>query len=280
MANDKKYIDKDYLVTQFTNFATRISNVFAKKSELPTVNDGTLTIKQNGTTKGSFTANQAGDIEIDIVTSEGNIKKHGATPVTTQHIVTWYNDDEIQDSGYTIETSVPANAVFTDTTYSEATTTDAGLMSAGDKAKLDKISSTPMQFKGSLGVGGTIQVLPTADPTNDGWTYIVITEATYGTQYAKEGDLFISNGSSWVYVPSADEKGIGQGTVTSVDLANGGGIDISGSPITTSGTITVTNTGVRGISIDSNGTISANTNGVSADIISVETSDIDMSKFF
>lgn len=30
------YVSKNYLVTQFTNFATRISTVFAKKSELPT----------------------------------------------------------------------------------------------------------------------------------------------------------------------------------------------------------------------------------------------------
>lgn len=30
------YVSKDYLATQFTNFATRITTVFAKKTELPT----------------------------------------------------------------------------------------------------------------------------------------------------------------------------------------------------------------------------------------------------
>ena len=30
------YITKSYLTTQFTNFATRIATVFAKKTELPT----------------------------------------------------------------------------------------------------------------------------------------------------------------------------------------------------------------------------------------------------
>lgn len=30
------YVSKDYLATQFTNFATRIATVFAKKEELPT----------------------------------------------------------------------------------------------------------------------------------------------------------------------------------------------------------------------------------------------------
>lgn len=41
----------------------------------------------------------------------------------------------------TVETAVPANAVFTDTTYDNATTSTAGLMSATDKAKLDGVES-------------------------------------------------------------------------------------------------------------------------------------------
>lgn len=40
---------------------------------------------------------------------------------------------------YTIEKSVPSDALFTDTTYAEATTTKAGLLSPTDKAKLDSI---------------------------------------------------------------------------------------------------------------------------------------------
>ena len=33
---------------------------------LPTVNDGTITIKQNGVTKGTFTMNQSGDVIIEL----------------------------------------------------------------------------------------------------------------------------------------------------------------------------------------------------------------------
>lgn len=40
---------------------------------------------------------------------------------------------------YTIEKSVPADALFTDTRYAEATTTEAGLLSPSDKIKLDSI---------------------------------------------------------------------------------------------------------------------------------------------
>ena len=65
----------------------------------------------------------------------------------------------------------------------------------------------PMVFKGTLGVGGTIESLPTASTSNKGFTYIVITDGTYAGTSAKAGDMFISDGTSWVLVPSADESG-------------------------------------------------------------------------
>ena len=43
---------------------------------------------------------------------------------------------------HTIGADVPADAVFTDTTYSLATTSSNGLMSSTDKTKLDGISSS------------------------------------------------------------------------------------------------------------------------------------------
>ena len=60
------YINKEFLETQFKNFATRISTIFAKKTDLPTVNEGKLTLKQNGTTVASFSANSASDVEANI----------------------------------------------------------------------------------------------------------------------------------------------------------------------------------------------------------------------
>ena len=67
----------------------------AMTSDLPTVNNGTLTITQNGTSKGTFTANQ----------------------------------------------SSAATIALTDTTYSDATTSASGLMSASDKTKLNGIAT-------------------------------------------------------------------------------------------------------------------------------------------
>lgn len=45
-------------------------------------------------------------------------------------------------NNHSVESDVPSNAKFTDTTYSNATTSAAGLMSAADKAKLDDMSSS------------------------------------------------------------------------------------------------------------------------------------------
>ena len=47
----------------------------------------------------------------------------------------------LKDSGFTIGKSVPSDAKFTDTTYSAATTSANGLMSSGDKTKLNGIAT-------------------------------------------------------------------------------------------------------------------------------------------
>lgn len=123
----------------------------------------------------------------------------------------------------------------------------------------------PMIFKGSVGTNGTITSLPAAAAANEGFTYKVITALSTPVT-AKVGDTVISNGSEWIVIPSGDEP---SGTVTSVGLSNAtnGGLTISGSPITSSGSITVghsnvltsaqTTQAVYPIKIDKNGHISA-----------------------
>lgn len=46
----------------------------------------------------------------------------------------------------------------------------------------------PMVFKGTLGVGGTIESLPTASAENEGWTFKCITAGTYEGLTLKVGD--------------------------------------------------------------------------------------------
>ena len=56
---------------------------FITSSSLPTVNNGTLTIKQDGTTVGTFTANQSGNTTV-------NLTSGGGSGFTIQAI--WYDD--------------------------------------------------------------------------------------------------------------------------------------------------------------------------------------------
>ena len=86
--------------------------------------------------------------------------------------------------------------------------------------KINGIDS--MTYKGTVGTGGTVSVLPgVSDNVKIGDTYKVSVAGTYANQAAKVGDLFIATGTeavtngikseyitsnlAWTYVPSGDE---------------------------------------------------------------------------
>ena len=154
--------------------------------------------------------------------AEVNVQSNWTQTTTTA-------DDYIKNKP-TLGTAAAKNA--TDTYNATGTDVTTGKAVAAALATLPE----PMVFKGSLGTGGTITTLPTASSSNKGYVYKVIAAGTYASQSAKVGDTFISDGSAWVLIPSGDEP---SGTVTNVAVANGGGLTVSGSPITSSGTITV-----------------------------------------
>lgn len=94
----------------------------------------------------------------------------------------------------------------------------------------------PMRFIGSLGTGGTDTSLAAASDSNKGYAYKVITAGTYQSIAAKVGDMLISNGSSWILIPSGDEP---SGTVTSITPGNGLLNGTGTTAITTSGTLNI-----------------------------------------
>ena len=98
----------------------------------------------------------------------------------------------------------------------------------------------PMVFKGTVGTSGTIEWsnLPLASSSNTGYTYKVITKHT-SAPICEVGDTIISDGTSWVVIPSGDEP---SGTVTSVAVSSPLTTNVnSGDPITSSGTISLAN---------------------------------------
>lgn len=82
--NDTKGISLRRLQT----FLTNLNNIFAKKehshsksqiTDFPTIGNGTITVTQNGMTKGSFSLNQTGDVSIVLTDTDTNTTYSTAT---------------------------------------------------------------------------------------------------------------------------------------------------------------------------------------------------------
>jgi hypothetical protein len=81
---------------------------------------------------------------------------------TSGHVVTWGSDGyTVADSGYTIATSVPSGAKFTDTTYSAATTSANGLMTTTQVSNLST-AYTHANNKGSAFSSGVYKITTNA----------------------------------------------------------------------------------------------------------------------
>lgn len=164
------------------------------------------------------------------------------------------NGTSIATSGVANITSVPASILtgaipngVTATTQTQSDNSTKIATTAYVDTAIGNLPE-PMVFKGSLGTGGTITALPTAEASNEGHTYKVIKNGTYAGQAAKVGDTFISTGSRWELIPSGDEP---NGTVTSITLN-------ATSPIAIDNSAAITTSGIRTISHASSG-VSAGT---------------------
>lgn len=116
------------------------TSVVAELSDLPTVNDGTLTIQHNGTTKGTFTANQSTASTVNIETIYADTPGTATTPAAS-----------VQASDI-VWSTMPCGAVknVTVTFKTGSTTTGTGT------AKMLKLSNDGLvmiTYNGSTGYG-------------------------------------------------------------------------------------------------------------------------------
>ena len=179
-----------------------------------------------------------------ITIGSGNAINHSnsVTAKTTQAVYPIKFDAQGHITGAGTAVTIGAAAakgVDTSISDSNKTSTNLPITSAVYDFVTSKIGK-PMRYMGTVGDAAdnptiTWANLPTAASSNEGETYKVITTSTSGI-IAEAGDTIISNGTEWTVIPSGDEP---SGTVTSVAVSNGGGLTVSGSPITTSGTITI-----------------------------------------
>ena len=107
-------------------------------------------------------------------------------------------------NGHTVNANVPANAVFTDTTYNTVSQTKDGLMSAADKKKLDGIAAgankytLPTASSSTLGGVKTSSTVTsssgyTACPIISGVPYYKDTNTTYSTATSSANGLMSSS---------------------------------------------------------------------------------------
>lgn len=113
--------------SNFSGSYTDLTN----KPTIPIVGNGTITITQNGSTKGSFTMNQSGNATIAL--TDNNTTYSQATSSTLGLVKIGYTEN---GKNYPVELSngqMFVNVPWTDTntTYSQATSTTAGLVKIG-----------------------------------------------------------------------------------------------------------------------------------------------------
>lgn len=134
--------DRSYWTEHADEILLKGELAYDSDTGLLTVGDGRLEYARLPTVETDY-ADQAAYAE-RLTTSSGD----SITPV--------YIDEDglAQSINYSIEADVPADAVFTDTTYENATTTVDGLMSSSDKKKLDGIAENANNYVLPLAANG------------------------------------------------------------------------------------------------------------------------------
>lgn len=162
---------------------------------------------------------------------------------------------QIKDSGFTLGKSVPADALFTDTTYRAATASSEGLMSANDFNKLAGIETAADKTDtANVSAAGAFMIsTSTADNIKDGSSKVVMTasERTKLSGVAAGAEV---NQNSFSTVKVGSTNMASTGKTDTFEIAAGNGITL------TPGTkkVTITETYVDSCVVNSLDNIPAN----------------------
>lgn len=155
-------------------------------------------------------------------------------------------------NNHSVNKDVPSNAVFTDTTYSDATTSASGLMSASDKSKLNGIANNANNYTHPTSSGN--KHIPSGGSSDKILRWSADGTATWDdeTKYVAGPGISIFNGAISASVRSVTQGGSGSdakiyinggsvdGSSFTVEYANGAGsaqYAVGASNYTTSGSI-------------------------------------------
>ena len=156
----------------------------------------------------------------------------GPSSAVTAHVAVFDGTSGkiIRDSGFTIAKSVPASAVFTDTTYSAATDSADGLLTAGLHKKLvgieagaDKTDSENVKAAGAF-----MKATDTADSIADGTGKVLMTAAER-TKLAGVASGAEVNQNAWSKVKVGTTTLSATAKTDTLELAAGSGVTMSAS---------------------------------------------------
>ena len=138
------------------------------KPTIPTVNNGTLTIKQNGTTIDTFTANQSMNVTVDLA---GGI--YADDPTAPANPDGWVNTSELVDE------AVTAAKIDFDT-LSTGAPSSLGLSTSGGTFTATSFGMACVQTAVAAGANvvikkNDVQIAKTQAPTSGAYTWVPVT---------------------------------------------------------------------------------------------------------
>lgn len=125
-----------------------------EKNKLAGISEGATKVEESDT-NGNIKVDGSETVVYTHPTTAGN--KHIPAGGAANQVLT-YDSDGTAKWGHTVQSDVPANAKFTDTTYANATQSADGLMSSEDKVKLDTMPQLIVSSEA-----------PTSAPVNSVW---------------------------------------------------------------------------------------------------------------
>ena len=219
----------------FKNLAVSGENTIVADSNNDTltfVGSGIAITTDDTTDTVTFTVTDAGgtvtSVGLDTGTTGTDVNVSGS-PITSSGNITL----NIPDA------SASSRGVLTSTdwsTFNSKTTCTGTVTSVGINANEGLVATgSPITGSGSISLAVCLNELSTSIDNGDGCFFAVV-DASNGQHKLTKSEIHLSGFDNDTGFTTCT------GTVSSVALSNGGGLSVSGSPITGSGTITVTNT--------------------------------------
>ncbi len=222
----------------------------------------------------------------------------GSDPIRTAFVKTQLNFDNLFANASPFNTFNAGEGISVSNTSSSVTITNTGVTNviAGTNIVVSQANGNVTISATSGGSGGGTVTSVGLEPADTNRLTVVggpniVSSGTFTIDLATSGAIAGSYNNPTVTIDTYGRvtsiaNGAIAGTVTSVGLTPGTGVQISGGPITTNGSITVTNTGVvrvnagQGIAVSSgngNVTISATSSGGTVTSVGITSSQLSVS---